>query len=61
MAGRDLTRESFLTALAGLGTVDLGGVSMVYGANDNQGMDNVFLTRITADGSFEPVVMSGGS
>ena len=60
-AGKDLTRESFLAALAGLTTVDLGGVTMVYGADDNQGMDDVFLTRITADGGFEPIVPGGGS
>ena len=60
-AGKDLTRETFLAALAGLETVDLGGVSMVFGADDNQGMDDVFLTRITADGSFEPIAKSGGS
>lgn len=55
-AGTDLTRESFLTALADLGTIDLGGVTLGYGAGDNQGSDDVFLTRITADGSFEQVV-----
>ncbi|MDE4063231.1 MAG: ABC transporter substrate-binding protein [Pseudophaeobacter sp. bin_em_oilr2.035] len=60
-AGKDLTRESFLAALSGLSTVDLGGAKMVFGANDNQGMDDVFLTRITADGGFAPVVPGGGS
>jgi ABC-type branched-subunit amino acid transport system substrate-binding protein len=60
-AGKDVTRESFLAALSGLTTVDLGGVKMVYGADDNQGMDDVFLTRITADGGFEPIVPGGGS
>lgn len=60
-AGQDLSRESFLAALAGLSTVDLGGVSMVYGQGDNQGMDDVFLTRITADGGFEPILSAGGS
>jgi hypothetical protein len=60
-AGKDLTRESFLAALSGLSTVDLGGAKMVFGADDNQGMDDVFLTRITADGGFAPVVPGGGS
>ena len=46
----DLTRECFLAALSGLSTVDLGGVSMVFGADDKQGMGDVFLTWITADG-----------
>ncbi|MDF9301692.1 ABC transporter substrate-binding protein [Tritonibacter mobilis] len=60
-AGKELTRDLYLAALAGLSTVDLGGVSMVFGADDNQGMDDVFLTRITADGQFEPIVSGGGS
>ncbi|MCY4180157.1 MAG: hypothetical protein OXD48_07775, partial [Litoreibacter sp.] len=32
-----------------------------FGPGDNQGMDSVFLTRITASGSFEPVVTGGSS
>jgi ABC-type branched-subunit amino acid transport system substrate-binding protein len=59
--GKDLTRESYLQAMANLSTVDLGGVSMIFGEGDNQGMDDVFLTRITADGGFEPLVVSDGS
>ncbi len=60
-AGKDVTRETYLAALAGLTSVDLGGVSMVFGADDNQGMDDVFMTRITADGAFKPIVAGGGS
>ena len=59
--GKDLTRESYLQAMANLSTVDLGGVSMIFGEGDNQGMADVFLTRITADGGFEPLVVSDGS
>ncbi len=54
-AGTDLTRDGFLAALNGLGTVDLGGVTMQFGPGDNQGLDAVFLTRITDSGRFEPV------
>ncbi|MGR3461474.1 MAG: ABC transporter substrate-binding protein [Roseovarius sp.] len=54
-AGPQLTREGFLTALNGLRSVGFGGVMMQFGPGDNQGMDNVFLTRITKDGGFEPV------
>ena len=43
--GRDLTRESFLQNFARTGKFDLGGVVLRYGAKDNQGMDQVFLTR----------------
>jgi branched-chain amino acid transport system substrate-binding protein len=57
-AGADLTRENFLAALANLGAVDFGGVTLSYGAGDNQGSDDVFLTRITADGTFEQVATS---
>lgn len=52
-AGADLSRESFMAAMQGLGTVDMGGMVLTYGAGDNQGSDAVFLTRIRADGSFE--------
>ncbi|QJF52106.1 ABC transporter substrate-binding protein [Roseobacter ponti] len=51
-AGRDLTRESFMAAMSSLGTVDMGGMVMTFGPGDNQGSDDVFLTRIEADGSF---------
>jgi len=61
VAGADLTRDSFLAALAGLRTVDFGGVTMTFGPGDNQGMDDVFLTRITKDGGFQPVMAAGGS
>ncbi|WOI33393.1 ABC transporter substrate-binding protein [Tritonibacter scottomollicae] len=54
-AGKELTRESYLQALSTLTTVDLGGVTMTFGSDDNQGMDDVFMTRITADGGFEPI------
>lgn len=52
-AGTDLTRESFLLALSDLGTLDLGGMTLDYGQGDNQGSDDVFLTRITTGGEFE--------
>lgn len=54
-AGQDLTRDSFLAALNDLRSINFGGVAMHFGPGDNQGMDNVFLTRITQDGGFEPV------
>ncbi len=60
-AGADLTREGYLTALAALRTVDFGGVSMSFGPGDNQGMERVFLTRMTKDGGFQPVIAAGGS
>lgn len=45
----DLTRDKFLDAVGAGGTYDLGGVQLTYGANDHQGMDEVFLTVIKGD------------
>lgn len=53
--GGDVTRQSFIDAVKNTGTFDLGGVSLVYGEGDNQGMDDVFLTTINSDGSFNSV------
>lgn len=49
------TREAFLSTIWKTGTFDLGGVTLTYGPEDNQGSDGVYMTRITADGSFEQV------
>ncbi|MFC4353354.1 ABC transporter substrate-binding protein [Fodinicurvata halophila] len=59
----DLTREGFLQAVAQTGTFDLGGITLTYGPDDNQGMDEVFLTEIQAGGSFKAVehLSKGGS
>lgn len=54
-AGETLTRDSYMSALGQLGTVDMGGFELSFGAGDNQGSDSVFLTRIGPDGSFEAV------
>lgn len=45
-AGDVPTRESFLAALANIGTFDIGGFRLRYGPRDNQGSDQVFLTMI---------------
>ena len=49
------TREKLLDAFYSTGTFDLGGVSVTFGKGDNQGMDNIYLTVIQADGTFKPV------
>ena len=54
-AGPDLTRDGYLAAMNGLGSFALDGLDFAYGANDNQGLDDVFLTRITDGGTFETV------
>lgn len=49
------TRADLLKAMQS-GSYDLGGVTLGYGANDNQGMDEVFLTVIQpGGGAFKPV------
>lgn len=50
--GRNLTRESFLTAIASMTDFSLGGdVRLTFGPNDHQGMDKVYFTRLH-DGRF---------
>ena len=50
-----VTRAGLLSTIKEVGTFDLGGFTLSYGPDDNQGMDQVFLTVIRADGSFKPV------
>lgn len=46
----DLTRESFLAVVKATTELDLGGMIISYGPEDNQGSDAVFLTELTEDG-----------
>jgi len=48
------TRQTLLDTILTT-SFDLGGVKLVYGINDNQGMDDVFLTVIQADGTLKAV------
>ena len=50
-----VTRAALLSTIKETGTFDLGGITLTYGPNDNQGMHQVFLTVIQADGSIKPV------
>ncbi len=50
-----VTRSALLSTIRGVGTFDLGGVTLSYGPDDNQGMHRVFLTVIQEDGSIKPV------
>jgi ABC-type branched-subunit amino acid transport system substrate-binding protein len=52
--GGEPTRKDLLAALQS-GTYDLGGVKLTFGPNDNQGMDEVFLTVIQKGGKFKAV------
>ena len=53
--GPDLSRECFLDSLRDAGTIDIDGMHLKYGPDDNQGSDAVFLTTIRADGTYEQV------
>lgn len=53
-AGPAPTRAGYLSALAGLTAIDMDGLTLQFGAGDNQGMDDVFMTVISADGQIEP-------
>ena len=51
----EVTRAKFLSTIKEVAAFDLGGVTLSYGPNDNQGLDQVFLTVIQADGTFKAV------
>lgn len=54
-AGKDVTRDAFLKAVKGTGKFDFGGLTMTFGPDDNNGLDQVFMTMIGADGKFKSV------
>jgi ABC-type branched-subunit amino acid transport system substrate-binding protein len=53
--GQSVTRKALLSTIKEVGEFDLGGITLSYGADDNQGMDQVFLTIIQPDGTFKAV------
>jgi ABC-type branched-subunit amino acid transport system substrate-binding protein len=53
--GGNVTRKGFLDQIANTGRFDLDGISLVYGREDNQGMDHVFLTIIQPNSRFKAV------
>ena len=50
-----VTRGALISTIKKVGNFDLDGITLAYGDNDNQGMNQVFLTVIQADGTFKPV------
>ncbi|MCA8982055.1 MAG: ABC transporter substrate-binding protein [Planctomycetes bacterium] len=48
------TREAFMKAVVDIGTFDLGGVTLKFGPEDHQGMDEVFLT-VFEGGEIKPL------
>lgn len=54
-AGAELTREGLLKAMKDPGQFDIGGLPMTFGATDNEGLDQVFMTMIQDDGTFKAI------
>ena len=55
-AGKDLTREKFLTALESMENFDVGGYNVNFSPNNHSGSRFVDLTIIRRDGKFGVVV-----
>lgn len=51
----DVTRQALLEAVAKTGTFELGGITLVYGPDNNRGSNQVFLTVLRPDGTFQPI------
>ena len=51
-AGRNLTRESLVEAMASLGTMDLGGFKVSYSLTNRSGSSFVELTIVSKGGKF---------
>lgn len=51
LAGENLTREKFISALESIDNFDVGiGKNITYGKDDHQGLDGVYYSRLTKDG-----------
>ncbi len=59
--GPDVSRECFLDGMRSSGTIDLNGLVLQYGPDDNQGSDSVFVTVIGDDGNYHLVNNLGGA
>jgi branched-chain amino acid transport system substrate-binding protein len=53
--GSTPTRASFLETIWSTGSFEIEGLTLTFGADDNQGLDDVFMTEIQPDGSFRPI------
>ena len=54
-AGAEPTRDGLLKAIKDTAKFDIGGLTMTFGPEKNEGLDKVFMTVIQADGSFKSV------
>lgn len=53
--GVSVSRKALLSTIRQTGEFDLGGITLSYGDDDNQGMDQVFLTEIQSDGTLAAI------
>jgi branched-chain amino acid transport system substrate-binding protein len=53
--GANPTRDGLIKAIKDTGKFDIGGLVMTFGPDKNEGLDDVFLTVIQADGTFRAV------
>jgi branched-chain amino acid transport system substrate-binding protein len=53
--GKDLTRDKFVAAMAALKDVKIDELTLTFGKDDNQGLDQVFLTEIDPTGKVVPL------
>lgn len=54
---KTLTREAFIDKLIALKDFDIDGLKLSFGQDDNQGSNNVFLTKIDSDGKIQPFAL----
>ena len=53
--GEDVTQECVISQFRRDEPIDLGGLTLQFGPNDNQGLDEVYLTGLDSAGQFVPV------
>ena len=58
-AGSSPTRIAMIEIIKKIGRFDIGGLTMTFGPQKNEGLDQVFLTVIQRDGSFKAVKKLG--
>jgi ABC-type branched-subunit amino acid transport system substrate-binding protein len=49
------TRDGLIKVIKETGKFEIGGLMLTFGPSKNEGLDQVFLTVLQADGSFKPV------
>ena len=59
--GLDLSRDCLLQAVRNAGVIEIDGIELKFGPDDNQGSDAVFLTVIDIDGEYRQVEKLGST